>query len=113
MLKDKFPYRSYKVGLLEWLKSSQKNQIEYLKASVQENSDMPEALLSAIRDVAAVRGFGKLGKDAGLSEKALYKILKADKEVKPRLETIHQILNALGLRLTVEPMPRKPKAVGF
>jgi probable addiction module antidote protein len=109
MPKGKLPYRPYKAGLLEWLKSSEKNQIEYLKASFEENSDMPEALLLAIRDVAAVRGFERLAKDAGLSQKSLYKILKADKGAKPRLETIHQILFALGLRLTVEPLPPKQK----
>lgn len=111
MRKGKFPYRPYKAGLLSWLKTSEENQIEYLKASVEENSDMPEALLSAIRDVAAVRGFERLAKDAGLSQKALYKILKEDKGAKPRLETIHQILYALGLRLTIEPIQKTQKAV--
>lgn len=110
MPKGKFPYRPYKAGLHEWLKASKENQIEYLKASVEENSDMPEALLSAIRDVATVRGFESVSKDAGLSQKALYKILREETVTKPRLETIHQILHALGLRLTVEVLPQKQKA---
>jgi probable addiction module antidote protein len=93
--------------LLKWLKASHENQIEYLKSSVEENSDMPEAILAALRDIAEVRGFEKLAHDAALSQKSLYKILKTNS--KPRLETIHQILHALGLRLTIEPIPKGQK----
>ncbi|MDZ4859399.1 MAG: putative addiction module antidote protein [Candidatus Hydrogenedentes bacterium] len=98
--------KPYNEGLFEWLKSTE-NQLAYLKASVEENSDMPEALLMAIRDIAEVRGYEALAREAGLSQKALYKILSDEKEAKPRLETVSQILNALGLRLTVEPLKRK------
>ncbi len=95
--------RSHEKGLVEWLKKSPDNQREYLKASIEENSDMPEAILLAIREIAEARGFEALAKDAGLSQKALYKILSDEKEAKPRFETIAQILQALGLRFTVEP----------
>lgn len=96
--------KSHKEGLLEWLKKKPEHQQEYLKASVEENYDMPEAILSAIRDVAEVRGYENLAKEAGLSQNALYKILDEDKEAKPRFETIIQLLQALGLRFTVEPI---------
>lgn len=95
--------RSHEKGLVEWLKKSPDNQREYLKASIEENSDMPEAILVAIREIAEARGYEALAKDAGLSQKALYKILSDEKEAKPRFETITHILQALGLRLTVEP----------
>jgi len=39
-----------------------------------------------------------------LSQNALYKILDEDKEAKPRFETIIQLLQAVGLRFTVEPI---------
>lgn len=96
--------KSHKEGLLEWLKNKPEHQQEYLKASVEENYDMPEAILSAIRDVAEVRGYENLAKEAGLSQNALYKILDEEKEAKPRFETIIQLLQALGLRFTVEPI---------
>lgn len=105
--------RSYKKGLFEWLKNSPENQIEYLKASVEENSDMPEAILSAVREIAEVRGFEVLAKEAGLSQKALYKILSKEKEAKPRFETISQILHALGLRLTIAPLQHQKAKVGL
>ena len=99
--------RSHEKGLLEWLKKSHDNQHEYLKASIEENSDMPEAILAAIREIAEARGYEVLASDAGLSQKALYKILSEDKDAKPRYETISQLVHALGLRFTVEPIDEK------
>lgn len=96
--------RSHKESLVKWLRESPHNQMEYLKTSVEENSDMPEALLSTLRDIAEVRGYEAFAHEAGLSQKALYKILSEQKEAKPRFETILHLLHALGLRLTVEPL---------
>ena len=99
--------RSHEEGLIEWLRKDPENQREYLKASIEENADIPEAILSAIRDIAEARGYEVLAKEAGLSQKALYKILSEDKDVKPRFETIVQLIQALGLRFTVEVTPTK------
>ncbi len=93
---------SFKKGWVDRLKKDPELQIEYLKTSFEENSDMPRALLSALRNIAEARGFESLAEDADLSEKALYKILSENKEAKPRFETIVKLLDALGLRLTVE-----------
>lgn len=101
--------RSHEKGLIEWLKKSPDNQHEYLKASIEENSDMPEAIISAIREIAEARGYEALAKEAGLSQKALYKILSDTKESKPRFETIVQLIQALGLRFTVEANPHKAR----
>ncbi len=101
--------RSHEKGLIEWLKKCPKNQREYLKASIEENSDMPEAILAAIREIAEARGYEALAKEAGLSKKALYKILSENKEAKPRFETLSQLVHALGLRFTVEENPIKAK----
>jgi len=101
--------RSHSQGLIERLKKSPDFQREYLKASVEENFDMPDAILSAIRDIAEARGYEELAQEAGLSQKALYKILDQEKDSKPRFETIAQLIQALGLRFTVEPIG-KPKA---
>jgi len=101
--------RSHEKGLIEWLKKSPDNQHEYLKASIEENSDMPEAIISAFREIAEARGYEALAKEAGLSQKALYKILSDTKESKPRFETIVQLIQALGLRFTVEANPHKAR----
>ena len=78
---------SYEKSLIERLKKSEDYQREYLKASIEENWDMPEAILMAIREIAEARGYEALGKEA-----------------KPRFETIAQLIQALGLRFTVEPI---------
>lgn len=101
--------RSHKKSLIEWLKKSPDNQREYLKAQLEENADMPEAIVAAIREIAEVRGYEVLAKEAGLSQKALYKILDESKEAKPRFETISKIIQALGLRFTVEANPYRTR----
>lgn len=98
--------RAHKDWLIEKLKKSEEFQKEYLKASIEENFDMPEAILMAIREIAEARGYEALAKAAGLSQKALYKILDEDKEAKPRFETMVQLIQALGLRFTVEPIQK-------
>lgn len=101
--------RSHEKGLIKWLQKSAENQREYLKSSIEENSDMPEAIISAIREIAEARGYESLAKEAGLSQKALYKILSETKDAKPRFETIVQLIQALGLRFTVEADPHKAR----
>lgn len=96
---------NYRKNLIERLKKDPEFQVEYLKASVEENSDMPDAILMALRDIAEARGFEQLAEAADLSQKSLYKILSETKDSKPRFETIVKLLNALGLRLTVEDRP--------
>lgn len=85
--------------MLERLKKSHDNQREYLKASIEENFDMPEAILEAIREIAEARGYEVLAHDAGLSQKDLYKILSEDKDAKPRYEILSQLVHALGFFL--------------
>ncbi|GEM_PF-2475305 len=99
----------HKEGTIEWLKESTENQREYLKAAIEENSDMPEVILMTIREIAEARGYEKLANEAGLSQKSLYRILDKDKDAKPRYETIYQLIHALGLRFTVEVDPEKAR----
>jgi probable addiction module antidote protein len=103
MAKRSKPFRE---GLVERLKADPEFQIEYLKASFEDNADMPEAILMALRDIAEARGFERLASAAHLSQKSLYKILSDTKDAKPRFETIVKLLDALGLRLTIEQKPQ-------
>jgi probable addiction module antidote protein len=93
---------SYRDGLIARLRKDPELQVEYLKSSLEENADLSEAILIALRDIAVARGFEKLAAEAHLSQKSLYKILSESKDAKPRFETIVKLLDALGLRLTIE-----------
>lgn len=93
---------SHKEWLIDRLRKSEEEQREYLRIQMEENSDMPEIILSAIREIAEARGYESFAKDAGLSKNALYKILDQDRNAKPRFETVCQLVQALGLRFSVQ-----------
>ena len=72
---------------------------EYLTAAL-ENPD-PDAFLLAVRDVAKARGIATVAANAGLGRESLYKALKPG--AKPRFDTVHRLLGALGVRLNITP----------
>ena len=92
---------SFHDDLVESLKGDEVAQIEYLKASFEENGDLPSAILSAIRSVAEARGFKDFAASADLNRENLYRVLSEGGN--PRLDTFFKILDALDLRLSVEP----------
>jgi probable addiction module antidote protein len=91
---------SYQEDLVESLRGDEEAQIEFIKASFEENGDMPAAILSAIRTVAEARGFKGFAESADLNRENLYRVLSESGN--PRLDTFFKILDALGLRLSVE-----------
>lgn len=92
---------SYHDDLVESLRGDQEAQIEYIKANFEDNGDMPSAILSAIRTVAEARGFKSFAEAADLNRENLYRVLSEGGN--PRLDTFFKILDALELRLSVEP----------
>ena len=86
--------------VVELIRNDEEMQIEYLKASFEDNCDMPEAILLAIRHVAEARGFKHFAETADLNRENLYRVLSEGGN--PRLDTFFKIMNALGLRLRVE-----------
>ena len=72
---------------------------EYLTIAL-EDSD-PQAFLTAVRDVAKARGIATVAAKAGLGRESLYKTLKQGAQ--PRFDTVRRLLEALGVRLEVEP----------
>jgi probable addiction module antidote protein len=66
-----------------------------------------DAIARAIGVAAKSRGMGNIAKQTGLSRESLYKALSGDGH--PQFETINLVLNALGLRLRVEPAATGPK----
>lgn len=90
--------KNYRQDRMERLKDPDE-AVEYLKACLEE-TDMPELFLVALRDVAEARGISQLARDAHLNRENLYKILS--KKGNPKLESLYAILDALGLKLSVE-----------
>ncbi len=62
----------------------------------------PAALLVALRHVAKAHGMAEVARRADLGDKTLFKALSATGN--PTLATVHKVLAAVGLRLSVEPL---------
>ncbi|MCE8013367.1 addiction module antidote protein [Billgrantia desiderata] len=75
----------------------------YLAAVMEEND--PALLAAALGDIARARNMSQLAKEVGMSREGLYKALSG--EGNPAFSTISKVANALGLRLTIEPLPPK------
>lgn len=76
--------------------------IEYLKATLEENSNEPELVIEAIRDVSEGLGLSveQIAKKAKKTPSTIHKAL--GKSGNPTLETLTAVLKTLGLRLSVE-----------
>lgn len=73
---------------------------EYLKAAM-EDTEEPQVLLIALRQVAEARGgVAKIAKAAGIERESLYRALSP--RGNPRLSTLSAVTKAMGLTLTVE-----------
>ena len=92
---------SYRDSLIEDLRDNESAQLEYIKASFDDNGDMPATILCAIKTVAEARGFKNFAEHADLNRENLYRVLSENGN--PRLDTFFKILDSLGLRLSVEP----------
>ena len=86
----------------ERFKNNPDEAFEYLRASLQENADMPEAIVEAIRTVSKSLDLSieKLAKKSKIQPSTLYKAL--GKDGNPTLGTLTAVLKAMGLRLSVE-----------
>ncbi len=97
-MKSAIPFEDF---LKESLVGDEESQFNLLKVAFEENYDMPGAIMRAIRVVAEVRGISHLAENADLNRENLYRVLSGN--TFPRIDTFFKIINALGLRLTVEP----------
>ena len=73
---------------------------EYLTVALDDPD--PDAFLAAVNDVAKARGLSTVAAVAGLGRESLYKTLRPG--AKPRFETVWRLLDALGVKLGVEPV---------
>jgi probable addiction module antidote protein len=95
----------YRRALVETLRGNEDEQMLYLKATLEDNWDSPEAFLLCLKTIADARGFKNFAEEAGLSRESLYRTLSADGN--PKLDTVFKMIHALGLKLTVEPIKKK------
>jgi probable addiction module antidote protein len=81
----------------DYLKT-QKDVVAYLNAALEDGE--PAVLLEALRNVAMAKGgMAALARAAGVSRESLYRTLS--RRGNPKIETIMELLRALGLKLTV------------
>ena len=86
----------------EYMGESLKDPIEvaaYIEAVI--DLDEPAALLVALRQVAKAHGMAEVARRANVGDKMLFKALSAEGD--PTLSTVHKVLHAVGLRLSVVP----------
>jgi len=65
-------------------------------------------IAAAIGDVAKFRGMSAIAKETGMSRESLYRALSGDGN--PQLSTVLKVLEAMGLKLTVEPASKTSSA---
>ncbi len=61
--------------------------------------DDPAALLVALRHVAKAHGMAEVARRADIGDKTLFRALS--EQGNPTLSTVHKVLHAVGLRLSV------------
>ncbi len=88
-------YQSY---LIESLKDPQE-AAAYVEAVL--GLDDPAALLVALRQVAKAHGMADVARRADVGEKTLFRALSENGN--PTVATLHKVLHAVGLRLSVTP----------
>lgn len=64
--------------------------------------DDPATLLVALRQVAKAHGMAQVARRADVGDKTLFKALSENGN--PTLSTVHKVLHAVGLRLSVTPV---------
>ena len=72
--------------------------VQYLKAALEE--DDPAFFIKAVGNVARARGMTAIAQESQLGRPSLYKALSGERD--PRIGIVMKVLEAIGVRLTVE-----------
>ena len=91
-------HTSYDDTLLEALKDPLE-AAAYIEAVMEMQA--PAALVVALRKVAQAHGMAEVARRASVGDKTLFRALSEDGN--PTLDTVHKVLHAVGLRLSVVP----------
>lgn len=79
----------------------------YLVEILEQND--PGLLAYALGQIAKARGMTEIAEASGMTRASLYKSLRADAQ--PRFDTLVNVLMALGLKFTIEPLKPLPETV--
>lgn len=91
---------SHDEAIVRELRDDPRFAAEYLRAAI-EQSDEPQVLLLALRQIAEARGgLARVAQVAGIKRESLYRSLSP--KGNPRLSTLLAVTRAMGLQLTVE-----------
>ena len=93
---------SFKADLLKKLKDP-KFAANYITAAMEENDE--GFLAQALNDVVKAHGTSKIAKTTQLSRQSLYKMFSP--KGNPTLQSMNSVLDAIGLRVRVEPKRKK------
>ena len=74
----------------------------YLEACLEEAGDDPAFIVHALGVVARARNMSQLARDTGLTREGLYKAMSGDGN--PTFATVVKVANALGFKLTLQPV---------
>lgn len=91
-------HTSYDDTLLEALKDPLE-AAAYIEAVMEMQE--PAALVVALRKVAQAHGMAEVARRASVGDKTLFRALSESGN--PTLDTVHKVLHAVGLRLSVVP----------
>jgi len=72
----------------------------YLNMVIEEND--PSELAFALGVIAKSEGMSEIAKNTTVKRPALYKALR--KGASPRFDTVNQVVNALGFKITLSPV---------
>lgn len=86
----------------ERFKKDPDEAIQYLRAALEENGDVPALVIEAIRSVSESLGISieQIAKRSNKSPSTIHKALS--KEGNPSLVTLTAVLKVMGLKLSVE-----------
>ncbi len=93
--------RSHEEATIQELKDNPQEAAAYLNA-VLVDGDQEEVMLALRRITSAFGGVPKLAEQTDLNAKTLYRTLSV--RGNPEMKSLMAILNALGMRLAVEPI---------
>ena len=77
----------------------------YLEACLEQANGDAAFIAKALGDIARAKGMTQAARDAGLSRESLSKALLGERS--PGFDTILKVVDALGLELHAQAVPRK------
>ena len=98
-------YQTWHEYLIQRLAADSEEAIEYLDVALeeyQEDGDTPFFLLGLQHVIEARGGVSEVAKKIGIAPRVLSDVLSSEKA--PHLDTLNTILQALGCRLSIQPL---------